>query len=162
VVCHDSILPSKRWSLQETQGESPLAALPAPANRRDDGLLAATLDAAATVTTAAVGPLPGQLTVHLDAGYDYQPCRQVLADRGMVGQIATRGVPAPIQAGRRWPVERTHAWANQYGKLRWCTERRQVVVQFWLLLALALIVVGRLIRRAWTHYRWEGRPRRRP
>jgi hypothetical protein len=36
------------------------------------------------------------------------------------------------------------------------------VVEFWLLLALALIVVGRLIRRAWTHYRWEGRPGRRP
>jgi hypothetical protein len=32
-----------------------------------------------------------------------------------------------------------------------CTERRRVVVEFWLLLALALIVVGRLIRRAWTH-----------
>jgi transposase len=140
----------------------PLAALPAPANRRDDGLLAVTLDATATVTAAAVGPLPGTLTVHLDAGYDYQTCRQVLADRGMAGQIATRGLPAPIQAGRRWPVERTHAWANQYGKLRWCTERRRIVVQFWLLLALALIVVGRLIRRAWTHYRWEGRPRRRP
>jgi transposase len=140
----------------------PLAALPAPANRRDDGLLAATLEAAATVTAAVVGPLPGQLTVHLDAGYDYQPCRQVLADRGMVGQIATRGLPAPIQAGRRWPVERTHAWANQYGKLRWCTERRRIVVPFWLLLALALIVVGRLIRRAWTDYRWEGRSRRRP
>jgi transposase len=140
----------------------PLAALPAPANRRDDGLLAATLDAAATITAAAVGPLPGTLTVHLDVGYDYQPCRQVLADRGMAGQIATRGLPAPIQAGRRWPVERTHAWANQYGKLRWCTERRRIVVEFWLLLALALIVVGRLVRRAWTHYRWEGRPRRRP
>jgi len=68
--------------------------------------------------------------------------------RGLVGQIATRGVPAPIQAGRRWPVERTPAWANQYGKLRWCTERRQVVVAFWLLPALALIVVGRLVRRA--------------
>ncbi len=51
---------------------------------------------------------------------------------------------------------------NQYGKLRWCTERRRVVVEFWLLLALALIVVGRLIRRAWTCYRWEARPRRRP
>jgi hypothetical protein len=59
-------------------------------------------------------------------------------------------------------TERTHAWANQYGKLRWCTERRRVVVEFWLLLALALIVVGRLIRRAWTTDRWEGRPRRRP
>src|SRR5919204_1652210 len=134
----------------------PLAALPAPANHRDDGLLAATLDAAATVTAAAVGPLPAPLTVHLDAGYDYQPCREVLADRGLVGQIATRGLPAPIQAGRRWVIERTHAWSNQYGKLRWCTERRRVVVEFWLRLALALIVVGRLLRRAWTHYRWEG------
>jgi hypothetical protein len=54
--------------------------------------------------------------VHLDAGYNYQPCRQVLTNRGMVGQIATRGVPAPVQAGRRWPVERTHAWGNQDGK----------------------------------------------
>jgi hypothetical protein len=59
-------------------------------------------------------------------------------------------------------VERTHAWANQYGKLRWCTERRRLVVEFWLALANAAIVCGRLIRRAWTHYRWDGRPRRRP
>jgi hypothetical protein len=135
--------------------------VPVPAYRRDDGLLAATLDAAATLAVA-LGPLPVRPVVHLDAGYDYQHCRDVLADRGMVGQIATRGVPAPIQAGRRWVIERTHAWANQDGKLRWCTERRRVVVEFWLLLALALIAVGRLLRRAWTHYRWEGRPRRRP
>jgi hypothetical protein len=60
-------------------------------------------------------------------------------------------------AGRAHPC-----WANQYGKLRWCTERRRIVVQFWLLLALALIVMGRLIRRAWIHHRWEGRSRRRP
>jgi hypothetical protein len=100
--------------------------------------------------------------VHLDAGYDYKPCRDELARRGLVGQIVTRGIPAPIQAGRRWVVERTHAWANQYGKLRWCTERRRLVVQFWLALAGAIIVLGRLVRRAWTHYRWQGRPRRRP
>jgi len=135
----------------------PLAALPAPANHRDDGLLAATLDA-----LGAVGPLPAQPVVHLDAGYDYQPCRQVLTTRGMVGQIATRGRPAPIQAGRRWVIERTHAWANQDGKLRWCTERRRLVVQFWLALASAVIVLGRLVRRAWTHYRWDDRPHRRP
>ena len=135
----------------------PLAALPAPANHRDDGLWAATLDA-----IGAVGPLPAQPVVHLDAGYDYQPCRQVLTTRGMVGQIATRGRPAPIQVGRRWVIERTHAWANQYGKLRWCTERRRLVVQFWLALASAVIVCGRLVRRAWTHYRWDDRPHRRP
>ena len=87
-------------------GGIPLAALPAPANQRDDGLLAATLDA-----IGLIGPLPARPLVHLDAGYDYQPCRQVLAARAMVGQIATRGVPAPIQAGR-WVIERTHAWGT--------------------------------------------------
>jgi transposase len=135
----------------------PLGAVPAAANRRDDGLLAATLDA-----LAVVGVLPAQPVVHLDAGYDYQTCRAVLAERAMVGQVATRGVPAPVQAGRRWPVERTHAWGNQYGKLRWCTERRRLVVEFWLALANAVIVLGRLLRRVWSCYRWQGRPRRRP
>ena len=146
----------KRSTVTEAGG-IPLGAVPAPANHRDDGLLAVTLD-----TLTAVGPLPVQPVVHLDAGYDYQPCRQVLAERGMVGQIATRGVPAPIQAGRRWVIERTHAWGNQYGKLRWCTERRRLVVEFWLALAGAVLVYGRLLRRAWTHYRWDSRSRRRP
>ena len=135
----------------------PLATVPAPANHRDDGLLAATLDA-----IVGVGSPPTQAVVHLDAGDDYQPCRQVLADRGMASEIAARGVPAPIQVGRRWVIERTHAWGNLYGKLRWCTERRRTVVEFWLALANAVIVCGRLVRRAWTHYRWDGRPRRRP
>jgi hypothetical protein len=80
----------------------------------------------------------------------------------MTGEIAMRGVPAPVPASRRWPVERTHAWGNHYGKLRWCTERRRIVVEFWLALVNAVIVLGRLARRAWTPYRWEGRPRRRP
>jgi hypothetical protein len=73
------------------------------ANRRD-GLLAATLDA-----VAPVGPLPQRPVVHLDAGDDFQPCRQVLAERSMAGEIATRGKPAPVQVGGRWPVERTRA-----------------------------------------------------
>jgi hypothetical protein len=67
----------------------PRAVLPAPANRHRRRLLAATLDA-----LGVVGPLPQRPTVHLDAGYDWTPCREVLAERGMVSQIATRGVPA--------------------------------------------------------------------
>jgi len=82
----------------------------------------------------------------------------VLAAGGMAGEIAPRGRPVPVQASCRWPVERTHAWGNQDGKLRWCTERRRIVVQFWLALAAAAIVCGRLVRRAWTSYRWDGRP----
>jgi hypothetical protein len=59
----------------------PLGVLPAPANHRDDELLAATLDA-----IDVVGPLLARPVVHLDAGYDYQPCPQVLGVRSMVGQ----------------------------------------------------------------------------
>jgi hypothetical protein len=146
----------KRSTVTEAQG-IPLGAVAAPANRRDDGLLAATLDA-----LVVLGVLPAQPVVHLDVGYDYQLCRQTLAGRGMLGEIAPRGMPAPIQASRRWVIERTHAWGNQYGKLRWCTERRRLVVAFWLALANAAIVCGRLVRRVWACYRWEGRPRRRP
>jgi transposase len=144
-------------SLVTEAGRMPLGAVAAAANRRDDGLLAAPLH-----TIAVVGPLPAQPVVHLDAGYDYQSCRAVLTEQGMVGQIATRGVSAPVQVGRRWVIERTHAWGNQYGKLRWCTERRRLVVEFWLALASAVIVLGRLLRRVWTQYRWQDRPRRRP
>ena len=94
-------------SIVTDAGGTPLGAVPAPANRRDDGLLAATLD-----TITVVGVLSASRVVHLDAGYDYQLCRQALAGRGMLGEIAPRGMPAPIQASRRWPVERTHAWAT--------------------------------------------------
>jgi hypothetical protein len=87
--------------------------------------------------------------------------RQVLAKRRMAGRIATRRMPAPIQANRRWVTERTHARGNQYGTLRWRTERRRLVVEFWLALASTVIACGRLLRRAWIHYRWEGRSRRR-
>jgi hypothetical protein len=98
-------------------GEIPLGVVAAAANRRDDGLLAATLDA-----ITGVGPPPAQPVVHLDAGDDDQPCRQVLAERGMIGQIAARGVPAPIQAARRWPVERTLAWGTRMASSGWWTE----------------------------------------
>jgi hypothetical protein len=60
--------------------------VPAPANRRDDGLLAATLD-----TLTVVAGLPAQPVVHLDAGYDFQPCRQALAAATIVcGRLLRR------------------------------------------------------------------------
>ena len=108
-----------------------------------------------------VGVLPAQPVVHLDAGHNYQPYRQALAKRGMLGEIATRGASPdprePTLAGGAHP-----RLGNQYGKLRRCTERRSFVVAFWLALANAAVVCGQLVRRAWICYRWEGRPRRRP
>jgi hypothetical protein len=85
----------------------PLAALPAPANHRDDGLLAATLDA-----IGAVGPLPAQPVVHLDAGYDYQPCRQVLTTRGHGGPDR-RPREASSDPGRSPVGDRAHPRLGQ-------------------------------------------------
>jgi hypothetical protein len=59
-----------------------------PANRRDDGLLAATLDTIVDTSTV-VWVLLTRPVIHLDAGDDYQTCRQVLAERGLAGEIAT-------------------------------------------------------------------------
>jgi transposase len=135
----------------------PLGVIPASASRPDSPLLIPTLD-----TLARLGSLPDGVTIHLDRGYDSALTRHRLTARGLQGEIARRGAPAPLTAGQRWVVERTHAWFNAFKKLVWCTERRAVVVDFWLAFAAVLILARRLIREGWTRYRWEGRPVRRP
>jgi transposase len=109
----------KRSMVTDARG-IPLGAVPAPVNRNDHTLLGATLDA-----LPPLGPLPAGSTVHLDRGYDYQAVRDELAARGLHARIAERGKPAPIQAGHRWVIERTHVWMNNYGKLIRCTERHK-------------------------------------
>jgi hypothetical protein len=96
--------------------------------------------------------------VHLDRGYDSGKTRDLLDLLGFDAHIAAKGQPAPIQAGRRWPVERLHAWMNGYGKLRRCTDKRKVIVEFYLYLAAALTVIRRLIGQARSRYRWPTRP----
>lgn len=132
----------------------PLGLVATRANRNDSPLLGPTLHAAIT----QVGAMPAQITAHLDRGYDNASTRRLLATLGFRGEIARKGVPAPVQAGRRWVVERTHAWINGYGKLRRCTERDGEIVDFYLYLAAAFVVVRRLIQQARTRYRWATRP----
>ena len=133
----------------------PLGIVSAGANRHDSPLLAPTLAAARAQLD---GVLPGDRTCHLDAGYDSTVTRQLLDELGFHGHIARKGVPAPLQAGTRWVVERTHSWMNGYGKLRRCTERDATIVDFYLYLAAALVVIRQLIQRARTRYRWDTRP----
>jgi transposase len=143
----------KRSQLTDGAG-IPIAAVSAPANTVDHTLLTTTLDAIKDFQ-----PLPQVVTVHLDAGYDHRPARQALVDRDLHGQIAHRGEPAPIQVGRRWVVERTHAWLNDFGRLRRCTERRRDCVDAYLCLAAAIVTLRALRRAAWYLYRWDTRPR---
>lgn len=135
----------------------PLGRVLAGANRHDSPLLAPTLD-----RLDDLGPLPDDITVHLDAGYDSDKTRAELAARNLHGRIAYKGEKAPIQASQRWHVERTHAWQNAFQRLARCYERRATVINAFFDLADTIITVRSLIRRAWTTHRWEDRPRRRP
>lgn len=148
----------KRSQLTDGYG-IPLVTDPAPANIRDHALLPATLDRFAELQTT-LGPLPERPRLSLDAGYDYSMLHQELTATGIIGQIAKRGTKTPIQTGGRWVVERTNSWMNNFGKLRRCTERQKAPVEFFIALASAIITVRCLIRRAWTFYRWDTRPRR--
>jgi transposase len=86
----------------------------------------------------------------------------LLDKRGFQGQIARKGIKAPLQATQRWHIERTHVWQNAFHRLARCYERRRAVIEAFFDLADTIITVRSLIRHAWTTYRWDARPRRRP
>ncbi|MFJ1842769.1 MULTISPECIES: IS5 family transposase [Streptomyces] len=132
----------------------PLGIVSDGANRHDSPLLEPTLEA----TKEQVGALPETVTVNLDCGYDSAKSRAVIGESGFTAEIARKGLPAPIQAGKRWVVERTHSWMNNYGKLRRSTERSGKVVDLYLYLAATLVTLRMLIRRSTKRFRWDGRP----
>ncbi|MFB7082589.1 IS5 family transposase [Streptomyces sp. NPDC056308] len=134
----------------------PLGRVLAGAHRHDSPLLAPTL-----YLLDGLRPLPDEITVHLDAGYDSDKSRHLLGERGLHSRIAQKGTNAPIQATRRWHVERTHAWQNAFHRLARCYERRAHVINAFFDLADTIITVRSLIRRAWTTHRWDTRPHRR-
>jgi transposase len=143
----------KRSTTTEARGV-PVGLVSAGANRHDSPLLEPTIEN----TKQQVGPLPEKPTMHLDSGYDGQPSRDVLAAHELVAEIAKKGIPSPIQVGKRWVVERTNSWMNNYGKLRRCTDRDGVIVDFYLHLAAAFVTVRCLIQAARHTHRWDTRP----
>ncbi len=136
----------------------PIGGFTDPANRNDSPLLIPTLEHA----SASVGVLPKGASVHLDRGYDSFITREHLKERGLNAEIAEKGEPALLQVKNRWVVERTNSWHNAHKKLLWCTERQGQVVDFWVAFSDVVIIVRRLIREAWSRFRWESRPSRRP
>jgi len=96
----------KRFTATEADGV-PLGLVSAGANRHDSPLLPLPC-----TTRAQVDALPRDVTAHLDAAYDNGPTREVLDEFGFDGEISRKGVPAPIQVGQRWVVERCAAAPN--------------------------------------------------
>jgi hypothetical protein len=76
----------KRSLLVEGYG-IPLDRVLARRNRHDSPLLAPTLD-----KLDDLGPMPDDIAVHLDAGYDSQKTRDELAGRGMTGKSPVKGI----------------------------------------------------------------------
>ena len=151
---------TKRSLLTDATG-LPLGCVAAPANRHDSPLLRPTLEKLVRFETCLGTGLPEQITVHLDAGYDSGKTRDLLEEIGCDAVISNKGFP--LQAGARWVVERTNSWHNRgFRKLGYCTERRTRVIEAFIALANAVIILRRLLRTAWTTHRWDTRPARRP
>ncbi|MFT4229222.1 MAG: transposase, partial [Microbacterium sp.] len=147
---------TKRSLLVDGQG-IPLGCVIAGANCHDSPLLAPTMEKLGRFGF----DLPEQITVHLDAGYDSGKTRDLLDTLGCDYMISKKSTP--LQAGARWVVERTNSWHTRgFRKLQICTERRARVIDTFIALANAIITTRRLIREAWTRYRWDTRPSRRP
>lgn len=122
----------------------PIGTVTAPVNRHESPLSTETLD----VMAEALGGLPEKTSVHLDRGYDLKATRERLEERGLLAEISEKGKPAPLQATKRWIIERTNSWHDAHKKLAWCTERHGEVIDFWVAFSDVVIIVRRLIREA--------------
>jgi transposase len=78
--------------------------------------------------------------IQADRGYDSDPLRDLLAERGIDTEIARRRTEHGSGLGlTRWVVERTIAWLHQFRRLRVRFERRADIHEALLKLGCCLI-----------------------
>ena len=103
----------------------PVGLAVAGANRPDMKLVTETVDSVAVKRPRPTKTRPQGMC--LDKGYDYAEVRETLREFGFTAHIRARGEEAQAlkrEAGfraRRWVVERTHSWMNQFRRvlIRW-------------------------------------------
>lgn len=131
---------TKRSLLVDGRG-APLSLIVAGANQHDVKLLAQTLDAIVIRRPKPTKRRPQNLCV--DKGYRGKVADQQMRARGYIPHLPTK---TPPQGGhktkgraRRWVVERTHSWMNNYRKLRVRYEKKVANFEALLHLATAMI-----------------------
>jgi transposase len=98
------------------------------------------VDAIAPIRGLRGRPLQKPKLIYADRGYDSDPHRQVLRQRGITPVIARRRTEHGSQLGKfRWVVERTHAWLHHFRRLRTRFERRSDIHEAFLKLGCSLI-----------------------
>lgn len=99
------------------------------ANRHDMRLVRQTIESVPVERPKPTAKKPQNMC--LDAGYDYDAVREVLAELKFIAHIRGRyeeAVKIKKKAGfkaRRWVCERTHSWMNRFRRMliRW--EKKQ-------------------------------------
>ncbi len=131
---------TKRSLLVDGRG-APLSLIVAGANRHDVKLLAQTLDAIVVRRPKPTRKRPQHLCV--DKGYAGKPAEQEIRARGYIPHVPPKGTSKPRHRtqgkARRWVVERTHSWMNNYRKLRVRYEKKAANFEALLHLAIAII-----------------------
>jgi hypothetical protein len=125
----------------------PLAAGLSGAERPDDGLFEALLEAIPPLQGRRGRPRRRPDKVHADKAYDVRHCWRYLRRRGIRCRIARKGVESKSRLGRyRWVAERTIAWLHRFKRLLVRYERREEHHQAFLDLGCALICFNALQR----------------
>ena len=131
---------TKRSLLVDGRG-APLSLIVAGANRHDVKLLAQTLDVIVVRRPKPTRKRPQHLCV--DKGYAGKPAEKEMRVRGYIPHVPTKGLPQQRHRrqgkARRWVVERTHSWMNNYRKLRVRYEKKAANFEALLQLAIAII-----------------------
>ncbi len=94
-----------------------------------------------------IRPLSQQWRAHFDRGYDSTRTRNLLKELDCDHDIARAGGAGPIQAGKRWVVERADTSVNE--GLRQASavhDKCAVIIDFCLTPAATLTVPSRLLR----------------
>ena len=143
-----------KWSLLVDAKGIPLGWEIAGANRNDSVLLEPTLD-----DLGGRGMLGEIETIWLDRGYDSELTRERLTERDITDAIIAKrrkpgggGGTKRQPMGLRWPVERTNSWLSNFGQLRRNTDRKARNRHAQLALAVAFLLVAKLIdwRKRWS------------
>ncbi|MGH9043471.1 MAG: IS5 family transposase [Acidimicrobiales bacterium] len=147
-----------KWSLLVDGKGIPLGWHLDGANRNDSVLLAPTLD-----DLGGRGMLSEIQTIWLDRGYDSELTRERLSERGITDAVIAKrrkraGAAGPRAStrrqpmGLRWPVERTNSWLSNFGQLRRNTDRQPRHREAQFSLAVAFLLVAKLIdwRKRWS------------
>lgn len=118
----------------------PLATILTGANRHDLTQLQALVEAIPAIRGKVGRPRQRPARVQGDRGYDSEPERRWLRERGIEPVLAKRNTPHGSGLGvYRWVVERTIAWLHQFRRLRCRYERRDDMHEAFMSLACSLI-----------------------